>query len=71
MQVESADQNGAFSDAIARARARLEPPRATDRLWPALAAAALFAFAAMTFATAVILAPSAQLTPVGEARGAP
>jgi hypothetical protein len=44
-------------DAIARARALLEPPAKRDRLWPVLGAAALLAFCALTFATAMIMAP--------------
>ncbi|HLK23118.1 MAG TPA: hypothetical protein VKT30_00515 [Caulobacteraceae bacterium] len=68
--IESPDQHAAFADALARVRARLEPPPPPERLWPTIAAAAFFAFAAMTFATAAILAPPAQLTPISDVRGA-
>ena len=42
---------------MARARALLEPPRRPERVWPVLGAAALLAVSALTFATAMILAP--------------
>jgi hypothetical protein len=67
--IESTDAHEAFSDALARARERLEPPVQVRRAWPALAAAAFFAIAAMIFATAAILAPPAQLTPAEGVRG--
>lgn len=44
-------------EAIARARALLEPKPARERMWPVLAAAAVAALAALSFATAMILAP--------------
>jgi hypothetical protein len=68
-QTESLDPHEAFVQALERARARLEPPLRKARAWPAVAAAALFAVSAMVFATAAILAPPAQLTPVTEVRG--
>jgi hypothetical protein len=43
--------------ALARARALLAPPGRRERVWPALAAAAFFAAAALAFATAMIMAP--------------
>jgi hypothetical protein len=43
--------------AMARARALLEPPKRPERMWPALAAAALLAASTLTFATAMIMAP--------------
>jgi len=49
---------------LARARARLQPPQTAERLWPPLAAAALFAFCALGFAAAAILAPPVQVTPI-------
>ncbi|HEX2817102.1 MAG TPA: hypothetical protein VHN39_11940 [Phenylobacterium sp.] len=42
---------------MARARALLDPPKAPERIWPALGAAGLLAISALTFATAMILAP--------------
>jgi hypothetical protein len=44
-------------DALARARALLEPPRPPERLWPVLGAAGLLALSALAFATAMIMAP--------------
>jgi len=62
-----ADQD--FADALARARARLQPPARREPVWPALAAAGFFAVSALVFATAAILAPPAHLTPVAAVRG--
>jgi hypothetical protein len=42
---------------MARARALLRSPVATDRVWPVLAAAAACAAAALAFAVAMVLAP--------------
>jgi hypothetical protein len=67
--LESLDPDHAFVEAMADARVRLEPPVLRERAWPALAAAALFAVSALVFATAAILAPPAQLTPVVSVRG--
>jgi hypothetical protein len=67
--LESPDADAAFADALASARARLEPPVVRERVWPALAAAAFFALSALIFATAAILAPPAQLTPIAGVRG--
>jgi hypothetical protein len=44
-------------DAIARARALLDPPRSRERIWPVLGAAGLLALSALAFATAMIMAP--------------
>ena len=44
-------------EAMARARALLEPPERRDRLWPVLGAAGLLALSALAFATAMIMAP--------------
>jgi hypothetical protein len=66
---ESYDPDEAFTEAMADARIRLEPPVIRERVWPALAAAALFAVSALIFATAAILAPPAHLTPVVSVRG--
>jgi hypothetical protein len=70
VQVESADTHEAFFEALENARARLEPPAQRARTWPAVAAAAFFAISAMVFATAAILSPPAQITPVTEIRPA-
>jgi hypothetical protein len=66
---ESLDADEAFTEAMADARLRLEPPVVRERVWPALAAAALFAASALVFATAAILAPPAHLTPIESVRG--
>jgi hypothetical protein len=67
--IESLSADGAFTEALADARVRLAPPVVRERLWPALLAAAFFAVSALVFATAAILAPPAQLTPVVSVRG--
>ena len=67
-QIESLDTHQAFFDALEQARTRLEPHPDKARVWPAVAAAAFFALAAMIFATAAILAPPAQISPVTEIR---
>jgi hypothetical protein len=66
---ESFEADRAFAEAMEDARLRLEAPVVRERVWPALAAAALFAISALTFATAAILAPPAHLTPVESVRG--
>ncbi|HLI65027.1 MAG TPA: hypothetical protein VKU90_01565 [Caulobacteraceae bacterium] len=56
-----------FLVAIADVRARLRPPSQRPApVWPAVAAAALFAVSAMIFATAAILSPPAHLTPIAD-----
>jgi len=45
------------ADALDRARALLATPKRKERVWPVLAAAALLAVSALTFATAMIMAP--------------
>ncbi len=67
--LESIAPDNAFAEAMADARIRLEPRTAHERVWPALAAAALFAASALIFATAAILAPPAHLTPAVSVRG--
>jgi hypothetical protein len=67
--IESFGHDQAFAEAMARARARLDPPVRVERVWPALAAATFFAVSALAFATAAILAPPAQLTPMDTVRG--
>ncbi len=46
------------------ARAKLQAPTRADRPLAAVAAAALFAFAALVFATAAIFAPPLVVTPI-------
>ena len=55
---------------LALARAKLAPRAATESALPAVAAAALFAFCALTFAAAAILAPPTVVTPMARP-GAP
>jgi len=45
------------ADAMDRAKALLERRKRPERMWPVLAAAGLLALSALTFATAMILAP--------------
>ena len=54
---------------MARARALVEAPRRPDRMWPVLGAAVLLALSALTFATAMILAPPLTSEHVGHQRG--
>jgi hypothetical protein len=54
---------------MARARALLEPPKRPERMWPVLAAASLLALSALTFATAMILAPPLTSEHVSQQRG--
>jgi hypothetical protein len=44
-------------EALNRARKLVARPQRKERLWPVVAAAALAAFTALSFATAMILAP--------------
>jgi hypothetical protein len=53
-----------FHAALGLARTRLQPPAPRERVWPPLAAATLFAICALSFATAAILAPPVQITPI-------
>ncbi len=46
------------------ARAKLKPRAPSDGALPAVAAAALFAFCALTFAAAAILAPPTVVAPM-------
>ncbi|HXA38551.1 MAG TPA: hypothetical protein VNW53_06085 [Phenylobacterium sp.] len=54
---------------MARARALLEAPQRRERIWPVLGAACLLAASALTFATAMILAPPLTSEHVGHERG--
>ncbi|HVY32903.1 MAG TPA: hypothetical protein VG960_00655 [Caulobacteraceae bacterium] len=49
-----------------QARAKLAPSAPADRALPAVAAAALFAVCALTFAAAAILAPPTVVTPMAK-----
>ena len=57
------------AEAVARAKALLQPAARRERVWPALAAASLLAVSAVGFAAAMVLAPPLQTEPV--ARSAP
>ena len=57
-------------DAMSRARALLERPERKQRIWPALGAAGFLAASALTFATAMILAPPLTSEHVESNRGA-
>jgi hypothetical protein len=57
------------ADAMSRARALLAPVDRREPMWPVLAAAAFFAVAALTFATAMVMAP--PLVTEHVAQGAP
>ena len=58
------DEDDPFREALADARRLLTPPQARrEPVWPALAAAALFAFSAFGFAATVILAAPVQSPP--------
>ena len=53
-------------EAMARARALVTPASPKERMWPVVAAAALAALAALSFATAMILAPPVVTQHVAE-----
>lgn len=57
--------------AIARARALLIRAERREPVWPALGAAALLAATALTFATAMLLAPPLTSEHVARERGVP
>jgi hypothetical protein len=54
------DEDDPFREALAEARTLLKPERRREPVWPALAAASLFAFSAFGFAATVILAAPVQ-----------
>jgi hypothetical protein len=56
-----------FDEALDQARLKLKAPVPRERTWPAVAAAAFFAVAALGFAAASVLAPPLQLTPASRA----
>ncbi|MDB5459426.1 MAG: hypothetical protein JWO72_1167 [Caulobacteraceae bacterium] len=51
---------------LEQARLKLRSPVLRERTWPAVAAAAFFAVAALGFAVASILAPPVILTPAAK-----
>jgi hypothetical protein len=51
---------------LEQARLKLRPPVLPERTWPAVAAAAFFAIAALGFAVASITAPPVFLTPAAK-----
>ncbi|MGZ3376685.1 MAG: hypothetical protein ACXU8S_08820 [Phenylobacterium sp.] len=55
-------------DAMARAKALIAKPARPERMWPVLGAAGFLAIAALTFATAMILAPPLTSEHVGDER---
>jgi hypothetical protein len=57
-------------DEMARARVLLAKPKAPERMWPVLGAAGFLAVAALTFATAMILAPPITSEHVADQRDA-
>ena len=61
--MESPELDRQPSDQILMARTLLKPRRARDAAWPALAAAALFAFSAMTFAVTAVMTPAHDQAP--------
>ena len=58
-----------FAAAMAEASMLLREPEPTTRTWPVLLAALAFAVCALIFATAAILAPPVELTPITAIRG--
>jgi hypothetical protein len=54
---------------MARARGLLDAPQRRERIWPALGAAVLLAVSALSFATAMILAPPLTSEHVAHQRG--
>lgn len=56
----SARDSALDAGALARIRGLLKPPEAPERVWPALAAAAFCAVAALSLAAAMIVAPPTQ-----------
>jgi hypothetical protein len=53
---------------MARARGLLETPKRPERMWPVLGAACLLAVSALTFATAMVLAPPLTSEHIGHQR---
>ena len=65
VHADSPMSDAAFAHALAEAQILLQPREPVVRAWPALLAALAFAVCALGFATAAILAPPVQLTPIG------
>jgi hypothetical protein len=57
------DEDDPFREALAQARTLLKPEPRREPVWPALAAASLFAVSAFGFAATVILAAPVQSLP--------
>jgi hypothetical protein len=56
-------------DAMARAKDLLVRPQRRERMWPVLTAAGFLAISALTFATAMILAPPLTSEHTADHRG--
>ncbi|WP_293369210.1 hypothetical protein [Phenylobacterium sp.] len=52
-----------------RVRTLLETPKRPERMWPVVGAAVLLAISALTFATAMILAPPLTSEHIAHQRG--
>jgi hypothetical protein len=64
----AANDSALDPDAMSRARALVAPRPQKDSVWPALAAAGLFAVSALVFATAMVVAPPLVTEHVATAR---
>ena len=65
---DAAFPDPAFRDGLLNtARFKLQPPERIERAWPAIAAAAFFAVAALVFAAASVLAPPVAVAPAAKA----
>ena len=64
----SANDSTLDPDAMSRARKLLAPVARKDSVWPALAAAGLFAVSTLVFATAMVVAPPLVTQHVATAR---
>lgn len=62
----TANDSALDPEAMARARALLRAPARSERLWPAVTAAALLAISALGFATAMVLAPPLVTRPAAQ-----
>ncbi len=58
--------SGIRDDLLHSARFKLQPPARAERVWPAIAAAAFFAIAALIFAAASVLAPPVAVAPAAK-----
>jgi hypothetical protein len=57
------------SEEMDRVRTLLETPKRPERMWPVVGAAVLLAISALTFATAMILAPPLTSEHIAHQRG--